>query len=367
MLCFSVSSFGEVNFSGHIKTVAVTQEKTFEAPRYYQSQNNLRLIWDSQKTILAWEIHYEFNPTFISREGPDQYSTLIDSEARYRISDIAQRLDKSESRHMLTQNLDRFNIQMRLPHGDLTLGRQAITFGSSRVIVPTDIFVPFDVRVFDQEYRMGVDAIRYQSPIGEVGEFDMGIVFGESRQTSAAFMQISNTYSKKDLHITVLRFAEKNLLGFGLETALGQFGFWVEAAKVFGQRKLVRASSGFDYAFSDRAFGQIEYHYNGVKLYRPQREEKYLRGAGLPVGVVLQGEHYLTPSFSYQLGPLWTIGFQGIFNLSDHSSFLSMFTAYNLRENLDANFTYYHFQGHRETTEYGVNPDMVYFGLSYYF
>ena len=178
LLIVSVPSFGGVNFSGHIKTVAVSQEKFSGVPRNYQSQNNLRFIWNGQKANLAWELHYEFNPTFISRKVSDQQATLIQSKDNYRIKNITRRVRKSESGHMLMQNLDRFNAQLRLPHGDLTLGRQAITFGSSRVINPTDIFVPFDVRVFNQEYRMCVDAIRYQSPIGEVGEFDLGFVFG---------------------------------------------------------------------------------------------------------------------------------------------------------------------------------------------
>ena len=363
----SLSSLGDIKFSGHIKTVAVTQEKSSGAPRNYQSQNNLRFIWSGQKANLAWELHYEFNPTFISTKVPEQYSSLIQSKDNYRIKDITRRLRKSESRHILIQNLDRFNAQLQLPHGDLTLGRQAITFGSSRVINPTDIFVPFDVLIFNQEYRMGVDAIRYQAPIGDVGEFDLGFVFGESREASAAFFQLSDNYAGKDWQITLLRFAEKNLLGFGMETALGQFGFWVEAAKVFGQRKYIRVSTGLDYAFSDRALGQIEYHYNGVKLDQIQEGKENLQGARLPVGVMFRGENYLIPNLTYQLGPLWKMGFQGIFNTSDNSSFLSIFTAYNVKENIDANFTYYHFQGDRESSEYGLNPDIVYLGLSYYF
>ena len=368
-LLFLVSaySFGEIEFSGHVKTFMVTQEALYEEPRTYQSQNNVRFMLDDQKADLAWELHYQINPIFMSRKLSAEQSDLIQTESRYRFGDITQIIGELNPKHFFIQNLDRLNVQLRLAQGDLTLGRQAISFGSARVINPTDIFIPFDVTVFDQEYRVGVDAIRYQSPLGELGEFDLGVVFGSSRNESAAFLQLSNNYWGKDLQFTISRFDEQNLLGAGLQTAIGQFGFWFEIAKVYGQREYTRGSSGFDYAFSERSFGQIEYHYNGANIDKLGDREKNYKNPRLPAGIFLFGEHYLIPSFNYQLGPLWMLALQGIFNISDDSSFLSLAASYSVKVDVDANITYYRFHGDKNNSEYGLNPDMAYFGLSYYF
>ena len=83
--------------------------------------------------------------------------------ANYRLTDIDPLLI-DEARRPVLQNLDRLNIQLQFDQGDLTIGRQAITFGSARIINPTDVFLPYNVTALNTEYRIGVDAIRYQKP-----------------------------------------------------------------------------------------------------------------------------------------------------------------------------------------------------------
>ena len=62
---------------------------------------------------------------------------------------------------------DRAWVKYRLPGFDLTLGRQAVTFGKARFWNPLDVFLPFDPRQFDREYKLGVDALRVDVPLGE--------------------------------------------------------------------------------------------------------------------------------------------------------------------------------------------------------
>ena len=117
-----------------------------------------------------------------------------------------------------------------------------------------------------------------------------------------------------------------------------------------------------------RHFGQIEFHYNAAGSDMPQdylaqlTTTAYQRG-----GVFLLGKRYNMPMFSYQLGALWTINLQGIFNLDDNSSFTSIAAGYSVVENLDMNFNYYHFTGDTQASEYGLSPDLAFVSLSYYF
>ena len=101
----------------------------------------------------------------------------------YRLTDLDTNLLDNDNKNPLYQNLDRLNFQVQMDAGDLTIGRQAISFGSARIINPTDIFLPFDVRTFNTEYRNGVDALRFQRPWGDLGEIDIGIVLGKDAKS----------------------------------------------------------------------------------------------------------------------------------------------------------------------------------------
>ena len=171
---------------------------------------------------------------------------------------------------------------------------------------------------------------------------------------------------------------DRTLIGVGLQTALGDFGFWLEAASVTGEEDFVRASLGLDYAFTEFTFAQVEYHYNGAGSDDPNdyielaNSHPYQRG-----GVFLFGEQYLIPIVSIQLSPLWGLSAMGIMNLSDDSAFYSLSAEFNVAENFYMDFGFYHFTGDdldvsplgipKLESEYGANPDTLYTSIRYYF
>lgn len=65
-----------------------------------------------------------------------------------------------------TSLLDRFNIEYSLDQADITIGRQAITFGKAYFWNPLDVFFPFGAGQIDREYKPGVDAVRIDVPLG---------------------------------------------------------------------------------------------------------------------------------------------------------------------------------------------------------
>ncbi len=227
---------------------------------------------------------------------------------------------------------------------------------------------------------MGVDAIRFQAPIGELGEFDFGLVIGEDgkAENSAAFLQLKGNVRGKDLQFTFTRFAEQTLVGAGIQTALGDFGFWLEHANVNGDFNYWRTSVGLDYAFTENSFAMIEYHHNGAGSDEP--EEYLALLTTLPFqrgGIFMLGEDYLMPSFTLQLSPLWALTTQAIYNLGDDSAFISLSAEYNVMGDLYMDFGFYHFLGDELTvvapgipllrSEYGTNPDTIYASLRFYF
>ncbi|MBQ76335.1 MAG: hypothetical protein CMQ20_15115 [Gammaproteobacteria bacterium] len=383
LLTAAFNAFAESKFAGYIKSFAVAQDgintTALSLQETYQSQNSVRLMWEKFGKAI-WQVHYEISPVMLSRQQPVDSPTFAAVSDSYRLTDLQTSLSDRSDKNQVYQNLDRFNVQWQFSRGDLTIGRQAISFGSARIINPTDIFLPFNVQTFNQEYRTGVDAIRYQAPLGDLGEFDMGFVLGEDGKTenSAAFLQLRSNVQGKDLQFAFTRFAEQTLVGAGIQTAIGDFGFWFELARVNGDTDYLRTSIGLDYAFTENSFAMIEYHHNGAGSDDPSEYLSLL--ATLPYqsgGVFLLGKDYLMPSFSLQLSPLWILSTQAIYNLGDDSAFVSLSAEYNVLEDFYMDFGFYHFFGDEITilvpgvpllgSEYGTNPDVIYASIRFYF
>ena len=103
----------------------------------------------------------------------------------YRVADLDSRVypdeDDTVGSFGIFQNLDLASIWLSTAVADISIGRQAIAWGSARVFNPTDAIAPFTFNELDTEDRIGVDAIRVRIPIGMLGELDTGYVFGEDR------------------------------------------------------------------------------------------------------------------------------------------------------------------------------------------
>ncbi|MEH6557979.1 MAG: hypothetical protein V7708_09305 [Oceanicoccus sp.] len=351
----------------------------------YQSQNALRLMADAfSGENIAWQLHYEVTPIFFSHSvggNPFSETTFSSVDNSYRFADINATLEDSTSKRVTYQNLDRLNARFNLESGDLTIGRQVISLGSARMINPTDVFLPFTVTTLNQEYRTGIDMIRFQKPMGDLGEFDMGVVLGDDAKTenSAVFFKGQSNWNGSDISMTAIRFAEQNLLGSGVESSIGDMGVWFETAWVFGDDNYNRTSLGADYSFSTNVFGQIEYHYNGAGETDPERyiglEENVAYQKG---GVFLLGTNYLMPSLSWTVTPILTLAISSLINLDDASAFVNVSGSYSLGDEFGMDIGVYVFSGDELAyqalppavlirSEYGSNSNLAYISLKYYF
>ena len=385
LLCTPGFASAATKFSGYLKSYAVIQDEIsndlFQADTIYQSQNSGRFMLESFTENMVFQLHYEVSPVFVSQSIGAQSPSFNIVGDSYRLTDIDTSLtDDNTEKNQIYQNLDRLNMQVRLDGGDLTIGRQAISFGAARLINPTDVFLPFDVQTFNTEYRTGVDAVRFQRPWGELGEVDVGVVLGKDAKqaSSAAFVQVRNNYQGKDFNFAIIEFAEQTLIGAGVQSELGAMGFWFESAYVDGDVDYLRTSTGLDYAFTENVFGMIEYHYNGAGSSDPDdylalfATTPYQRG-----GVFLLGKNYLMPSLTAQASPLLYLGAQAIMNLDDNSAFVSFSAEYNIAENFYMDFGVYIFIGDDLTvapfpiprfgSEYGANPNTLFTSLRWYF
>jgi hypothetical protein len=171
-------------------------------------------------------------------------------------------------------NLDRFSATLQFPSFDVILGRQAIAWGSARVVNPTDIIAPYAYTELDTEDRIGVDAARIRYPLGFMGELDMGFVAGKDFRIDESAYYLRGKYylARTDVSGMVMGFREHLLLGIDLARSVGGAGVWLEAAEVFTRQgdgghknpggDYFRLSTGLDYSLDENTYGFIEYHYS---------------------------------------------------------------------------------------------------------
>jgi hypothetical protein len=263
---------------------------------------------------------------------------------------------------------------------DLHIGRQAIAFGSAHVINPTDIIAPYTYNTIAKEERVGVDAIRLKAPTGQLGEFDIGYVFGEDfeYEESAAFISLRSYLLMTDATLMAMMFRENYLLGLDLARSIGGAGAWLETAYVFSEEgsdeDYLRLSVGSDYSFTDKLYAYIEYHYNGAGESEPYNyfdnlgETAYTDGA-----VYLLAKHYIAPGLTYQITPLLIFSGQALININDGSYLVFPIFEYSFADDIYSEIGAYIGVGDESSnpffpqSEFGLYPDRYFASLNFYF
>jgi hypothetical protein len=363
--------------------------------------NRLRtkvFIWINHRASLTFA--YDFSPRVQDHSlFEEQILDLGFTPQSYRVTDLDARLypdpDDTVRNFAIFQNLDRICLTINTRWADIYLGRQAIAWGSARVINPTDVIVPFAFNELDVEDRIGVDAVRIRVPIGTMEEIDAGWAFGDDFEfeNSAMFLRTRLYYRRTDITLLAVGFRENLLTGLNLAGSFGGAGFWLEGAYVFvdalnsdrsgNQGDYFRSSAGLDYILRDGTYLFAEYHFNQAGANDADdylsrfKETAYSEGA-----VYLLGRHYLSPGASCQITPLVTVTGEAIINLTDQSSFLTPQIEYNIAEDIYlsggaylgfgkgigvSSLDYFPYPRPYLQSEFGAYPDMYFASFRIYF
>lgn len=363
-----------------------------DTPMMGATVNRLRLNLSYAPTdALSFAFAYDFTPRIqdptLFSEAPIAVGT---ASSRYRAADFDSPIYPSEEEPIgsvgIYHNLDRASIQFSTDFADISLGRDAIAWGSARVINPTDVVAPYTYDQLDTEDRVGVDAIRVRIPVGVMGEVDTGYIFGPNFDfdKSAVFLRSQLNAAETDFSILLLEFQRDLLVGLDIVRSIGGAGFWLETAYVFVAPfddepdlldNYLRTSVGLDYSFGGETYAFIEYHFNGAGEKKP---ENYLTNLDTPAytrgGVYLLGGHYLAPGFTHQLTPLISFSGQLLFNLSDPSTWVAPQIAYNIAEDIHVSVGGFISLGERPKadpprfqSEFGSYPHLFFSSFRVYF
>ncbi len=364
LFVFSSSAAGansSIDFQGYYKNFFVVFDPAqFEnVPAAFQ-QKTMGLVTNRIRIEMSYDLNealdfhgaYNFVPRVQDQALFSENPFMIDIDpTRYRIADFDQRMypkTTAESESVgLYHNLDRVYLSMALPAADIYLGRQAIAWGSSKVINPIDVIAPFTFNELDTEERIGVDALRVRIPLGFMGEFDAGYIAGNNLDfsKSATFLRSKFYVQQTDVTLLTVAFRENLMFGVDVARSLGGAGVWLEAGYVFldafqENRALAndyfRGTAGIDYSFGDGTYGFVEYHYSEAGVEETEnyywnlfQNKAYSEGA-----VYLLGTNYVIPGIVYQITPLITLTGQAIYNVDDRSVFLAPILEYNIAQDI---------------------------------
>ena len=384
----------EFRVGGYYKNFSTVFNSPFpDAPMTGIVVNRLRLNLSHAPTdTLSFAFAYDFTPRvqdpLLFSESPFAVGV---ASSRYRVVDFDARiypsLDKPAGSVGIYHNLDRAAVQFSTDFADFSIGRDAIAWGSARIINPTDIIAPYTYDQLDTEDRIGVDAVRVRIPVGVMGEVDTGYIFGNNFDfdKSAVFLRTQLNAAETDFSILLLEFQRDLLIGLDVARGIGGAGFWLETAYVLvkpfddepdAADDYLRTSIGLDYSFGGETYAFIEYHLNGAGARKP---ENYLTNLEQPAytrgGVYLLGRHYLAPGFTHQLTPLISFSGQMLFNLSDPSTWIAPQVAYNVAEDIHLSIGGFVSIGKRPKngessefqSEFGSYPNLFFSSFRVYF
>lgn len=250
----------------------------------------------------------------------------------YRWRDLdAEIYSNDDDRLVLEQNLDRLYFLWMNDLGDLAVGRQAISFGLSRQFSPVDVVLPANIGAAERSYRPGVDAVRWLQPLGQLGELDLGWVFGGDQ---LAFVRSYNQLNSLVLEFTVLTVnSDYWLFGVGSQGTAGTWGWWQEAAWLSSDEDQgARLTLGVDQQVLDDLYLALEYHFNGVGERKADLAtyQKGLYSKGL---VMPAGRHYASLMASKPITPLLYGQGAVLANLGDGGLLFNALLDYSLTNN----------------------------------
>ena len=313
------------------------------------SQNLLRLIAAGRPTErLSYEVHGIQSYTYSSAGDGTTESPIFETsgaDRRYRALDATWDWHDSDN-NLASLWLDRFNAKSALSWADITVGRQAITFGKAYFWNPLDIFLPFDPRQFDRDYKAGVDALRVDIPLGSFSGINLITVAGRELDSSRKFIddgtlnaswygsavlgRMFTTLKGWDLAIQGGKIYGGYQLGTGLVGEIGPIEARAEAAYLWAQdseslpaplkgdlvEDAFTATVGFGHRFDNTFTVEIEYFYNGAGE-SDDLNESFVRFSS---GSSLQISRHLTGLLvSYEFLPIITGQLLGLYSWDNPS------------------------------------------------
>lgn len=287
-------------------------------------------------------------------------------------------IDKDRLR--VWHDVDRLALTVYTGIGDLTVGRQAITWGISNLFPVADLWAQFSPFELDTEEKPGIDAARLLSYPGQGWELDAVLADRGRPQDFSAALRASKTLPWADLYAAGGKLWNEVIGMGGVSAPVGSWKLRAEGVLPYDLdrdvAKLPRVTLGVDW-LGGEIMVTGEYHFNGIGAVEPAHYEevfqdpRYARGESYYLG-----RHYLGGLATWTPGnDRLSLTLSSLVNLLDPSGALTPVCTYDFGQSTRASVgglvtwgrTPVVTQPPELRSEFGSYGDLFYTRLSIYF
>ncbi len=307
---------------------------------------DMRLMW--KRSAGSWSFNLESSINHnagdsLAFTGAPQ-STLDQSPAddARRLLNLTTVIDSGEH-HRLIHRFDRASLSYQASNWSVTLGRQALSWGSGIVFQPLDLFSPFAPTTVDRDYKAGDDMVNVEYLFANGSDVQVVSILRRNEQKHLNMDEASTGFKwhgfigESEFEVIGGRHYRDEVLGLSMSTPVG-------GALVRGDVLLTHLEEGgtivsgvlnMDYSFTWRErsmyiFG--EYFHNGFGTHTnpvviTDLSEELVQRLQRGELFNLQRD-YLAGGLQFQWHPLLSQSTSIIINLKDTSSLLQFSFAY---------------------------------------
>ena len=308
---------------------------------------------------LDGEIHYEavaFGGEYyrhLARLAHDAAFPSIDPSFSVsdhtRLFNLTRVIDENAD-YLVYHRLDRLFIRRAWMWGDLSLGRQAVTWGNGLMFNPMDLFNPFSPSDTNRDYKIGDDLVSLRITPPVVSEIQLLWVPRRDPDTgkvnedrSSVGGKVHGFWGNLEVDAMAARHYEDAVLGGGVSGYLKKAAWRMDGVWVFSSANSYPDGYGelvinMDYSWvllGKNMYGLAEYFFSGVGEEAPEKVlgceplmDRLARG-----DLFVTGRHYAGGMIQVEWHPLVTLAVSLIHNLGDGSGIVQPRINWNATQN----------------------------------
>lgn len=293
---------------------------------HFEDKVELDVAWQLQATLAS-------DAVFASSSALSTTIGGTGAGAQRRVLELGGTLG-SGAVWRVDHNLDRLALKLGLPFGDLTVGRQVLSWGTGRLWNPTDVLSPFPPTVVDREVRRGFDAVRLAVALGDVTQLDLLWLPQPVAEDNGGVVRFQTNVAGWDGSVSVGKYVRDVVIGADLVGDVGPLGVHAEGAYTLELRGLgtgsvelgehfFRGVVGAEARPHEKVLVMLEYAFNGYGSNDPSKYAGILSSARVLRGEIFgAGMHQAALAVSFAPDELWSTGLSVLANLSDPSAML---------------------------------------------
>jgi len=319
--------------SGYVQTVPLLSGPTQSSPASVSDFNRLRLSLEPSWGPVSLEAAYEHAITISQHGTQSGFLGAVPNGGEWLPLDNTV---VDQDHVQWRQRLDRLNVRFSPSQSlDLTIGRQAVSWGTTLFLTPADPFLPFNPADPFRQFRGGVDVARLQMYPGPLSTVDVVVRATNSLlgEEVTALGRGLTTWQNWELSAWGGTLYGDTAGAVGISGSLGTWALRAEGVvRELRGRIIGRGALGLDRVLqiADRdLFLIFEYQRDGLAAAAPARytelllTPEFLRGE-----LQTLGRDVTVAQASYQVSPLWNLAGLSMWNMNDNSTLVAPSVTY---------------------------------------